>query len=193
MRMELVDAAEKGRPGPTSGREHTLLGKQTMKRMTASFLTLIALALLVTASSAAGGHSKDIVDTAISAGSFKTLTAALQAGGLVEALRGDGPFTVFAPSDEAFAKLPQGTVEMLLKPENKDKLVDILTYHVIQGSVASNQVQGGSMAAALNGQKLRFSTQGGGVRVNDAQVVQADIECSNGMIHVIDSVILPSQ
>ncbi len=163
-----------------------------MKRFTTSFLTLIPLALLLTASSAAGGHSKDIVDTAVSAGSFKTLTAALQAGGLVDALRGDGPFTVFAPTDEAFAKLPKGTVETLLKPENKDKLVNILTYHVIKGSVASNQVQNGAKAPALNGQNLRFSTASG-VQVNDAKVVKADIRCKNGIIHVIDSVILPSE
>lgn len=140
----------------------------------------------------ADGHmaSKDIVDTAVAAGSFNTLVAAVQAAGLVDTLKGPGPFTVFAPTDDAFAKLPEGTVENLLKPENKDTLVAILTYHVVPGKVMSGDLQDGMKAATVQGSEVTISLTGG-AKVNDANIVQADIEASNGVIHVIDSVIMP--
>jgi uncharacterized surface protein with fasciclin (FAS1) repeats len=135
--------------------------------------------------------TKDIVDTAVAAGSFKTLAAALQAAGLVDTLKGKGPFTVFAPTDEAFAKLPAGTVENLLKPENKQKLVAILTYHVVPGRVLAAQVTKMNSAKTVNGESLAISSNDGSVMVDNAKVVQTDILCSNGVIHVIDSVVLP--
>jgi uncharacterized surface protein with fasciclin (FAS1) repeats len=135
--------------------------------------------------------SKDIVDTAVAAGSFKTLATALHAAGLVDTLKGKGPFTVFAPTDEAFAKLPAGTVEDLLKPENKEKLVAILTYHVVPGKVTAAQVTKMDSAKTVNGQSLAISVNGGTVMVDKAKVVKTDILCSNGVIHVIDSVVLP--
>jgi len=133
----------------------------------------------------------DIVDTAVKAGSFKTLAAALKAAGLVDTLKGKGPFTVFAPTDEAFAKLPAGTVETLLKPENKDKLVAILTYHVVSGKVMAADVKT-MKAKTVNGQSLDVVLRGGKVYVNKAQVVTADVVASNGVIHLIDTVLLPS-
>jgi len=134
----------------------------------------------------------DIVDTAVGAGSFKTLAAALKAAGLVETLKGKGPFTVFAPTDEAFAKLPAGTVEDLLKPENKAKLVAILTYHVVPGSVMAAEVVGLSSAATVNGQRIAIATKNGEVMLDGkSKVVKTDIACSNGVIHVIDTVVLP--
>ena len=135
---------------------------------------------------------KDIVTTAVEAGSFKTLAAALKAGGLVETLQGKGPFTVFAPTDEAFAKLPAGTVETLLKPENKAQLVSVLTYHVVAGKVAAAQVVKLDAAATVNGQRVNIKVEEGNVRVDQATVVKADIHCSNGIIHVVDQVLLPS-
>ncbi|SDI73346.1 fasciclin domain-containing protein [Lutimaribacter saemankumensis] len=138
----------------------------------------------------AGGHSKDIVDTAVDAGSFTTLVAAVQAAGLVDTLKGDGPFTVFAPTDEAFAALPEGTVEDLLKPENKDKLTAILTYHVVPGKVMSGDLSNNMMATTVQGGDVTIMTEGG-VTVDGANVVTADIEASNGVIHVIDGVIMP--
>jgi len=135
--------------------------------------------------------SKDIVETAVSAGSFTTLTTALQAAGLVDTLKGKGPFTVFAPTDEAFAKLPPGTVEDLLKPENKEKLVAILTYHVVPGKVLAAQVIKMNSAKTVNGQSLTISVNDGTVMVDNAKVIKTDILCSNGVIHVIDSVLLP--
>lgn len=135
---------------------------------------------------------KDIVDTAVSAGSFNTLAAALKAAGLVDALKSEGPFTVFAPTDEAFAKLPKGTLEMLLKPENKSKLVDILTYHVVSGNVMAKQAVTLDKATALNKKNIALAVKGEALTLNgNAKVVKADIKCSNGVIHVIDSVILP--
>lgn len=136
--------------------------------------------------------TKDIVDTAVSAGSFKTLAAALGAGGLVETLKGKGPFTVFAPTDEAFAKLPKGTVEDLLKPENKDKLVKILTYHVVPGNVLASDVVKLSSAKTVEGSEAKITVAGGKVKVDNATVVKTDIATSNGVIHVIDSVIVPN-
>jgi uncharacterized surface protein with fasciclin (FAS1) repeats len=137
---------------------------------------------------------KDIVETAVAAGSFKTLAAALQAAGLVETLKGKGPFTVFAPTDAAFAKLPKGTVEELLKPENKAKLAAILTYHVVPGAVMAAQVitMNGQEAKTVNGQAVKITVSGGAVTVGAAKVVTTDIKATNGVIHVIDSVMLPA-
>jgi transforming growth factor-beta-induced protein len=134
---------------------------------------------------------KDIVDTAVAAGSFKTLVAAVQAAGLADTLKGTGPFTVFAPTDEAFAKLPAGTVENLLKPENKAKLQAILTYHVVPGRVMAADVVKIDTAKTVNGQSLAVNTRNGSVMVDNAKVVKTDILTSNGVIHVIDAVILP--
>jgi uncharacterized surface protein with fasciclin (FAS1) repeats len=155
-----------------------------------TFIALTAAAAL-TAPAFADGHSKDIVDTAVAAGSFGTLVAAVQAAGLVDTLKGEGPFTVFAPTDEAFAALPEGTVETLLKPENKDQLTAILTYHVVAGKVMSGDLSDGMMAATVQGGEVTIKTEGG-VMVNDANVTAADIEASNGVIHVIDKVIMPA-
>lgn len=134
---------------------------------------------------------QNIVDTAVAAGSFKTLAAALEAADLVDTLKGAGPFTVFAPTDEAFAKLPAGTLDDLLKPENKAKLQAILTYHVVSGRVGSDAVVTLSSAKTVQGQDVKISTSAGGVMINEAKVVKTDIECTNGVIHVIDSVLLP--
>lgn len=136
-------------------------------------------------------EKSDIVDTAVSAKAFTTLVAAVKAAGLVETLKGDGPFTVFAPTDEAFAKLPKGTVESLLKPENKDKLVAVLTYHVVPGKVMAADVVTLSKATTAQGSDIKISVNKDGVKVDNANVVKTDIECSNGVIHVIDAVILP--
>jgi uncharacterized surface protein with fasciclin (FAS1) repeats len=132
----------------------------------------------------------DIVDTAVAAGSFNTLVAAVKAAGLVDTLKGEGPFTVFAPTDEAFAKLPAGTVEMLLKPENKDKLVKILTYHVVAGKVPASEVVKLKSAKTVQGASVKIAAKDG-VMINNAKVVKADIMTSNGIIHVIDTVLLP--
>ncbi|MES0864668.1 fasciclin domain-containing protein [Ruegeria sp. SCPT10] len=147
--------------------------------------------ILFSTSAMADGHGKDIVDTAVAAGSFETLVAAVQAAELVETLKGEGPFTVFAPTDEAFAALPEGTVADLLKPENKDQLVAVLTYHVVPGKVMSGDLSDDMTAATVQGGDITIDLDSG-VMVNDANVVQADIETSNGVIHVIDKVILPS-
>ncbi|MCB9883636.1 MAG: fasciclin domain-containing protein [Planctomycetes bacterium] len=137
--------------------------------------------------------SKDIVDTAIAAGQFKTLATALQAAKLVDALKGQGPFTVFAPTDDAFAKLPKGTLETLLKPENRDVLTSILTYHVVSGNVMAKQAVKLTHAETLNGQRIDLAVTDKGLTIDGALVVKADIACKNGVIHVIDRVILPSQ
>ncbi len=138
-----------------------------------------------------GEMKKDIVDTAVAAGQFTTLAAALEAAGLVATLKGDGPYTVFAPTDAAFGKLPAGTVESLLKPENKDKLTAILTYHVVSGSVTAADVVKLDEAATVNGATIAIAVEGEAVKINDATVTAADIKASNGVIHVIDSVLLP--
>ena len=135
--------------------------------------------------------SMDIVDTAVSARSFNTLVAALEAADLVDVLRGDGPFTVFAPTDEAFAKLPEGTVESLLRPENKAKLQSILTYHVVPGRFMAADVVAMSSAKTVNGQSFMISSSGGNAMVDNATIIKTDIVASNGVIHVIDTVILP--
>lgn len=155
-----------------------------------TFLALTAATSLTGTVAFAGGHSKDIVDTAVDAGSFTTLVAAADAAGLVDTLKGEGPYTVFAPTDEAFAALPEGTVESLLLEENKDQLVAILTYHVVPGKVMSTDLSDGMMAKTVQGGELTVDLDNG-VKINDATVVQADIETSNGVIHVVDMVILP--
>jgi uncharacterized surface protein with fasciclin (FAS1) repeats len=135
--------------------------------------------------------ASDIVDTAVSAGKFQTLVAAVKAAGLVDTLKGDGPFTVFAPTDDAFAKLPAGTVEDLLKPENKEKLVAVLTYHVVPGKIMSSDIAGKTAEVeTVQGSKLSVDATNG-VKVDEANVTSADIETSNGVIHVIDTVVLP--
>ncbi|WP_375258555.1 fasciclin domain-containing protein [Citreimonas sp.] len=154
-----------------------------------SFIALTAAASMATPAFA-GSHTMDIVDTAVEAGNFTTLVAAVEAAGLVDTLKGEGPFTVFAPTDEAFAALPEGTVDDLLLEENRDQLVSILTYHVVPGAVMSGDLSDGMTAETVEGSEVTISTEGG-VMVNDATVTTADIEASNGVIHVIDSVLMP--
>jgi uncharacterized surface protein with fasciclin (FAS1) repeats len=160
--------------------------KSLFKTMTC-FLGVAALSL----GTAHSAEKKDIVDTAVAAGSFKTLAAALGAAGLVDTLKGPGPFTVFAPTDEAFAKLPAGTVETLLKPENKAKLTDILTYHVVAGEVDSKAVTKLKSATALNKKTIKVQVKNGAVILNESKVTKADVNCTNGVIHIIDTVLLP--
>ena len=162
-----------------------------MKLVKSVLVGALALGLFVSSAFAADTKKTDIVQTAIDAGSFKTLVAAVKAAGLVETLKGKGPFTVFAPTDEAFAKLPAGTVENLLKPENKSKLVAILTYHVLLSKVMSKDIAGKKMMAkSVQGSEINVDATKG-VKVDNATVVKADIEASNGVIHVIDTVIMP--
>ena len=161
------------------------------------FKLLIVAQFAFIASQASAGHhgdkmAKDIVDTAVSAGQFSTLAAALDAAGLIDTLKGDGPFTVFAPTDEAFAKLPEGTVESLLQPENRDKLIAILTYHVVPGKVKAADVVKLDQATTVNGADVAITVADSGVQVDNANVIATDIGASNGIIHVIDAVILPS-
>lgn len=168
-----------------------------LKRKTnISIFTALAAALILLATDVfAGNYGKkqaDIVDTAVAAGSFTTLAAALEAGGLVDTLKADGPYTVFAPTDEAFAKLPDGTVEMLLLPENKDKLVEILTYHVVAGKVTAAEVITLQTATTANGSDVAIRVVDETVFINDSRVVATDIGASNGVIHVVDTVILPN-
>ncbi len=157
-----------------------------------SFLSIIGAAMVAgTTFTPAQAAEMDIVDTAVSAGSFNTLVAAVQAAGLAGTLKGKGPFTVFAPTDEAFAALPEGTVESLLLPENKDKLVSILTYHVVPAKVMSSEIAG-KRAKVLTVQGDRLSVNAkNGVKVDSAKVVSADISATNGVIHVIDKVLIP--
>jgi uncharacterized surface protein with fasciclin (FAS1) repeats len=169
-----------------NGRDQT--GVTPMIRRT--FIALTAAASIFAAPAFA--QDKDIVDTAVGAGTFNTLAAALTAAGLVETLKGEGPFTVFAPTDDAFAALPAGTVENLLKPENKDQLVAILTYHVVAGKVMSTDLTEGMSAATVNGANVTITLEGG-AKVNGANITAADIAATNGVIHVIDAVILPPQ
>ena len=161
---------------------------KTLRRV--SVMALLAASVLG-APIKADAATTDIVDTAVAAGSFKTLTAALKAAGLVDTLKGKGPFTVFAPTDEAFAKLPAGTVADLLKPENKAKLVAILTYHVVPGNVMAAQAATLPSAKTVNGASLTIHVKSGTVMVDNATVTSADIVCTNGVIHVIDTVVLP--
>ncbi|ALR95090.1 fasciclin domain-containing protein [Vibrio sp. Vb5031] len=138
-----------------------------------------------------GMMKADIVDVAAKNGSFNTLVAAVKAAGLVDTLKGEGPFTVFAPTDDAFAKLPDGTVDMLLMPENKDKLVSVLTYHVVPGKVMAADVVKLDKATTVQGQDVMIKTMGDKVMVNDANVIATDVKAKNGVIHVIDTVIMP--
>ena len=155
------------------------------------FLLVLFALIASTGIAMAGGHMKNLVETAAGNDAFKTVVAAVKAAGLVETLAGKGPFTVFAPTDEAFAKLPEGTVESLLKPENKDKLISILTYHVIPGKVMSKDIKPSQMVKTVNGQQVSIKLSYGKVSVDGANVTAADVEADNGVIHVIDSVILP--
>jgi len=157
-----------------------------MKKIVAMFAVCLALT-----GATVRAAEKDIVDTAVGAGTFKTLVAAVKAAGLVDTLKGAGPFTVFAPSDEAFAKLPAGTVETLLKPENKDKLVAILTYHVVPGKVTAADVVKLKEAKTVQGSTAKITVKDDKVMVDGANVVKTDIMTSNGVIHVIDAVIMP--
>ncbi|WP_404424949.1 fasciclin domain-containing protein [Thalassospira australica] len=160
-----------------------------MTALKKTVIATVAAAALALASLPA--KAADIVDTAVSAGSFKTLVTAVQAAGLVDTLKGEGPFTVFAPTDEAFAKLPAGTVEDLLKPENKEKLVAVLTYHVVPGKVMAADIAGKEMeVASVQGDTIDVNATNG-VMVDGATVTKADIEADNGVIHVIDTVIMP--
>jgi len=152
----------------------------------------LAAALIAPTTFADDHEKKDIVDTAVAAGSFSTLAAAVTEAELVDALKSEGPFTVFAPTDKAFAALPEGTVEMLLKPENRAQLVSILTYHVVPGRVPASAVVDLSGAVSLQGQRLDISASDRGVKIDEVKVIQTDIECSNGIIHVIDGVLMPA-
>jgi len=155
---------------------------------------IVSLAIALAALPAAAGEGKkDIVTTAVQAGDFTTLATALTKAGLVDALKGPGPFTVFAPTDAAFAKLPKGTVESLLQPENKGRLTAVLTYHVVAGDLGAAEVMKRTGAVTLNGQRLAFAVVDGKVRVGAATVAKADIRCANGVIHVIDTVVLPEE
>jgi uncharacterized surface protein with fasciclin (FAS1) repeats len=149
------------------------------------------LGVVLAAPGRSAAQGKDIVDTAVGAGQFTTLAAALKAAGLVDTLKGPGPFTVFAPTDAAFAKLPKGTVEDLLKPENKAKLTAILTYHVVPGKVTAAEVTKLTAAKTVQGGAVKVSASGGGVTIDKAKVTTADVTASNGVIHVIDTVLMP--
>jgi len=162
------------------------------RRFWLSAVALATFGAVQVSGTVARAAEKDIVATAVEAGSFKTLVAAVQAAGLVETLQGKGPFTVFAPTDDAFAKLPAGTVETLLKPENKSQLVSVLTYHVVPGRVTSDQVVKLNAAATVNGQRVDIKMSDGKVMIDQATVSTVDVKCTNGVIHVIDRVILPS-
>lgn len=169
--------------------------KHPLSRIFSGAALVVVLAFSGVASAGHHGEKKqasaDIVDVAVSAGQFKTLVAAIDAAGLVETLKGDGPFTVFAPTDAAFAKLSAGTVESLLLPENKDKLTAILTYHVVPGNVKAADVVELTSATTVNGSSVEIAVVDGSVRIDNATVIKTDIGASNGTIHVIDSVILP--
>ena len=157
-----------------------------MKKIIASFSSLLMLASVLSAA-----PKKDIVDTAVGAGSFKTLVAAVKAAGLVDTLKGEGPFTVFAPTDEAFDKLSKCTLDSLLKPENKHKLAAILTYHVVPGKVKAKKAAKLDSAKTVNGAEITIKPSGKSLMINNAKVVKADIKTSNGIIHVIDTVLIP--
>ena len=154
-------------------------------------LTIFAFVLSLITVANTFAQNDDIVDLAVGNENLSTLVAAVKAAGLVETLKGDGPFTVFAPTNEAFAALPEGTLESLLKPENKDQLVAILTYHVIAGEVKSTDLTNGQMAKTVEGDDVKVNISGKNVMINDANVVAADVAASNGVVHVIDKVILP--
>ncbi|CAM4409956.1 fasciclin domain-containing protein [Vibrio agarivorans] len=165
---------------------------RTLRQINATVLLLTCLLFSATIAAHDHGMKKmDIVDTAAQNGSFTTLVAAVKAAGLVEILKGEGPFTVLAPTDEAFAALPEGTIDMLLMPENKDKLIAILTYHVIPSKAMAQDVVKLTSAATVQGQEVVIAVAGDSVMVNDANVVATDVVTSNGVIHVIDKVLMP--
>jgi uncharacterized surface protein with fasciclin (FAS1) repeats len=164
---------------------------KTAKSLFKSLFCMAAIAGMTIAVTQAADEKKDIIDTAVAAGSFKTLATALKAAGLVETLKGPGPFTVFAPTDAAFAKLPAGTVETLLKPENKEKLVDILTYHVVSGNVPAAAAMKMKEATALNKKMIAMEVKEGALYLNKSKVTTADVTCSNGTIHIVDTVLMP--
>lgn len=162
-----------------------------MKNYKSLKVALGALFFMVLSINVSNAQSKDIVDLAVGNENLSTLVAAVKAGGLVETLKGDGPFTVFAPTNEAFAALPAGTLEMLLKPENKDKLVAILTYHVVAGKVMSSDLSNGQKAKTVQGEEVMVDISYGNVKISGAKVIAADVAAKNGVVHVIDKVILP--
>lgn len=172
--------------------------KKTPLTLALALVTLLSLSVVAIADADCGashgstGPSNDIVDIAVEAGSFNTLAAALGAADLVDVLKGDGPFTVFAPTDEAFDKLPEGTVASLLRPENKHKLQDILKYHVVSGNVSGTQAAAAQNAETVEGTSVSFAIADGRLTVNGVNVVSSDIGASNGTIHVIDNVLLPN-
>lgn len=168
--------------------------KLNVKSLSVVVVVLAVFSMGISPNVYAGAMKKDIVDTAVEAGSFNTLVAAVKAAELVETLKGEGPFTVFAPTDEAFAKLPEGTLDELLKPENKEKLQAILTYHVVAGKVMAADVVKLDSAKTVQGSDIQIEVKDGSVMLNGASnVVTTDIETSNGVIHVIDAVILPPE
>lgn len=179
--MTMIAGLAAAMAGSAYAGECPIAKKQRLARESAGHVQTVAHA----------APSKDIVDTAVGAGDFKTLVAAVEAAGLVETLKGEGPFTVFAPTDAAFAKLPAGTIETLLKPENKDKLVGILTYHVVPGKVMAADVVKLTEAKTVQGKSSKVKVDGGSVMIDGAKVVKTDIVCGNGVIHVIDAVMLP--
>ena len=164
---------------------------KSVKSLSSAFVLSISMVFAANVFADNHGGKKDIVDTAVAAGNFNTLAAALTAADLVDTLKSAGPFTVFAPTDEAFAKLPAGTLESLLQPGNKDQLVSILTYHVVAGNVMAVDVVKMSSATTVNGKAVSIRVEDGVVHVNDATVVGADVAATNGVIHVIDTVLIP--
>jgi uncharacterized surface protein with fasciclin (FAS1) repeats len=168
-----------------------LHNKQNKSKMRKNLIVMMTVTMALFAGNVSVAQESDIVTLAVGNENLSTLVAAVKAAGLVETLQGDGPFTVFAPTNEAFAALPAGTLESLLKPENKDQLVAILTYHVVSGKVMSTDLKNGQKAATVNGKSITVKLANGKAMINDATVVAADVMASNGVVHVIDKVILP--
>ena len=176
---------------PVAIRDAVPANKEQAMKSYRMIVGVVGVAMMLTVGTTMQAQSKDIVDTAVAAGQFKTLAAALKAAALVETLKGAGPFTVFAPTDEAFAKLPKGTVEELLKPENKAKLTAVLTYHVVPGKVMAADVVKMTSGKTVQGGSIAIANRDGKVMVDNATVVKTDIAASNGVIHVIDTVLMP--
>ena len=162
-----------------------------MKKFSIVSFFVVSLFTSLTGIGHAGGHLPDLIETAVKGGKFKTLVTAVEAAGLVDTLKGKGPFTVFAPTDEAFAKIDSATLADLLKPENKDKLTAILTYHVVSGKIKSSEIKGNIEAPTINGKALSITLMGRKVMINDATVIVPDVNADNGVIHIIDTVLLP--
>lgn len=195
--MKIVDGAQRRlTPASAPAERFVQQRENTQVKMNLTKMLIAALAAFTASFGVAnadhhGKAKKDIIDTAVAAGDFNTLAAALAAAGLVETLKGDGPFTVFAPTDAAFAKLPEGAVENLLKPENKDQLIAVLTYHVVPGKVMSGDIAGKKLdVETVQGSTISVDATDG-VKVDDASVTTADIKATNGVIHVIDTVVMP--